>query len=187
MGKRCRRKVRTAPINNNLRAACFRAAPCFPILGSVSSRKCGRLFVMGKQNMAGLAPRRCFGSRMFGAKRRFICDCTRPIPVIIFPQFCSARFRGAANQNQVFHFIKAGLYKCSWASSVPCHSTDAATLTISRSLQMKFPQAKIRFASVLLFVLLAMSFMAAQDLRPGSDGDVRPTGHVQGAAAEKLP
>ena len=137
--------------------------------------------------MAGLAPRRCFGSRMFGAKKGAICDCTRPIPVIIFPQFCSARFRGAANQNQVFHFIKAGLYKCSWASSVPCHSTDAATLTISRSSQMKFPQAKIRFASVLLFVLLAMSFMAAQDLRPGSDGDVRPTGHVQGAAAEKLP
>ncbi len=52
---------------------------------------------------------------------------------------------------------------------------------------MKSPQATIRFASVLLFVILAMNFMTAQSLRPGSDGDVRPTGHVQGAAAEKLP
>ena len=52
---------------------------------------------------------------------------------------------------------------------------------------MKFPQSKIRFASVLLFLILSMNFLAAQDMRPGSDGDVRPTGHVQGAAAEKLP
>ncbi|HEX3584473.1 MAG TPA: hypothetical protein VH024_00650, partial [Candidatus Angelobacter sp.] len=52
---------------------------------------------------------------------------------------------------------------------------------------MKLPQAKIRFASVLLFVILSINFLVAQSLRPGSDGDVRPTGHVQGAAAEKIP
>jgi hypothetical protein len=52
---------------------------------------------------------------------------------------------------------------------------------------MKSFQAKIRFASVLLFVLLAMNFLAAQSLRPGAGGDIRPSGHVQGAAQETLP
>jgi len=35
---------------------------------------------------------------------------------------------------------------------------------------MKISQAKIRFASVLLFAILAMNFMAAQTLRPGAGG-----------------
>jgi Phosphate-induced protein 1 conserved region len=52
---------------------------------------------------------------------------------------------------------------------------------------MKSSQAKIRFASVLLFVILSMNFLAAQILRPGTGGDTRPSGHVEGAAAEKLP
>jgi hypothetical protein len=52
---------------------------------------------------------------------------------------------------------------------------------------MKTSQATIRFASVLLFVMLAMNFLAAQSLRPGTDGDTRPSGHVQGAAQETLP
>jgi hypothetical protein len=52
---------------------------------------------------------------------------------------------------------------------------------------MKISQAKIRFASVLLFAILAMNFMAAQTLRPGAGGDTSPDGHVPGQAPTKQP
>jgi hypothetical protein len=47
--------------------------------------------------------------------------------------------------------------------------------------------AKTKLALVSLFVLLAANFLVAQRLRPGSDGDESPTGHVQGAAGAKQP
>ncbi len=47
--------------------------------------------------------------------------------------------------------------------------------------------AKTKLALVSLFVLLAANFLVAQSLRPGSDGDESPSGHVQGAAAAKQP
>src|SRR5689334_20268166 len=56
-------------------------------------------------------------------------------------------------------------------------------LTILRSWQMKSFQAKIRFASVLLFGVLSMNFLAAQSLRPGVGGDTSPDGHLPGGAA----
>jgi len=48
---------------------------------------------------------------------------------------------------------------------------------------MKSFQAKIRFASVLLFGVLSMNFLAAQSLRPGVGGDTSPDGHLPGGAA----
>ena len=50
---------------------------------------------------------------------------------------------------------------------------------------MKLPQGKIRFASVFLFLVLAMNFMAAQELNqhvdnPGQTADKAPSGHVPG-------
>jgi hypothetical protein len=51
---------------------------------------------------------------------------------------------------------------------------------------MKLPQGKIRFASVFLFLILAVNFMAAQELNqhvdnPGQTAmDKAPTGHVPG-------
>jgi len=53
---------------------------------------------------------------------------------------------------------------------------------------MKFPQARIRFASVLLFAILSVNFLAAQDLRPGAGRlDKSPDGHVQGQAPTRQP
>jgi hypothetical protein len=50
---------------------------------------------------------------------------------------------------------------------------------------MKRPQRKIRFASVFLFLVLALNFMAAQELKqhvdnPGQTADKVPSGHVPG-------
>ena len=50
---------------------------------------------------------------------------------------------------------------------------------------MKIPQGKIRFASVFLFLVLAVNFMAAQELNqhvdnPGQTADKAPSGHVPG-------
>src|SRR5262245_41977302 len=50
---------------------------------------------------------------------------------------------------------------------------------------MKLPQGKIRFASVFLFLVLAVNFMAAQELNqhvdnPGQTADKAPSGHVPG-------
>jgi len=54
---------------------------------------------------------------------------------------------------------------------------------------MKFPHARIRFASVLLFAILSVNFLAAQDLRPGAGRllDKSPDGHVQGQAPTRQP
>jgi len=52
---------------------------------------------------------------------------------------------------------------------------------------MRTSLGKMKSVLVLLFVILAANFLAAQSLRPGSDGDVSPSGHVQGAAAAKQP
>jgi len=52
---------------------------------------------------------------------------------------------------------------------------------------MKSFQAKIRFASVLLFGVLSMNFLAAQSLRPGVGGDTSPDGHLPGQAPTKQP
>ena len=48
---------------------------------------------------------------------------------------------------------------------------------------MKLPLGKIRFACVFLFSILAVNFMAAQQLNqhvdnPGQTADTAPTGHV---------
>ena len=55
---------------------------------------------------------------------------------------------------------------------------------------MKRPQRKIRFASVFLFLVLAVNFMAAQELKqhvdnPGQTADKVPSGHVPGVRARK--
>jgi len=52
---------------------------------------------------------------------------------------------------------------------------------------MRTSLGKMKSVLVLLFVILAANFLAAQSLRPGSDGDVSPSGHVQDAAAAKQP
>jgi Phosphate-induced protein 1 conserved region len=52
---------------------------------------------------------------------------------------------------------------------------------------MRASLGKMKSVLVLFFVVLAANFLVAQSLRPGADGDVRATGHVEGAAAEKLP
>ena len=52
---------------------------------------------------------------------------------------------------------------------------------------MKSFQAKIRFASVLLFGVLSMNFLAAQSMRPGVGGDTSPDGHLPGQAPTKQP
>lgn len=54
---------------------------------------------------------------------------------------------------------------------------------------MKFPLGKIKVLLTLLFVMLAVNFLAAQAVRqPSTDGDdVRANGHVVGAPAETMP
>src|ERR1051325_3734850 len=42
---------------------------------------------------------------------------------------------------------------------------------------------KMKSALVLLFVLLAANFLAAQGLRPGAGGDTSPDGHLPGSQA----
>jgi Phosphate-induced protein 1 conserved region len=55
---------------------------------------------------------------------------------------------------------------------------------------MKLPQGKTSFASVVLFVILAVNFMAAQELQhvdnPGQTADKVPSGHVPGAPQETM-
>ena len=45
---------------------------------------------------------------------------------------------------------------------------------------------KMKFFLVLLFIVLAANFLAAQGLRPGANGDTTPTGHVPDAAVGTL-
>jgi phosphate-induced protein 1 len=52
---------------------------------------------------------------------------------------------------------------------------------------MKSSKAKIKFASVVLFVMLAVNFLAAQAVRPGVDGDDSPSVHGTNAAPVKQP
>ncbi|HKD81825.1 MAG TPA: hypothetical protein VKH81_19180 [Candidatus Angelobacter sp.] len=52
---------------------------------------------------------------------------------------------------------------------------------------MKSSSGNIKFGLVLLFVILAVNFLAAQQVRPGAGDDQRPTGHNQEAARETMP
>src|SRR5258708_18431646 len=54
-----------------------------------------------------------------------------------------------------------------------------------RSQKMKLPEGKIKVIPVCFFLILAVNFMAAQELRqhvdnPGQTADKAPTGHVPG-------
>jgi len=56
---------------------------------------------------------------------------------------------------------------------------------------MKLPQGTIKVVSLCFFLILAMSFMAAQELRqhvdnPGQTADKAPTGHVPGVPATTI-
>jgi hypothetical protein len=62
------------------------------------------------------------------------------------------------------------------ASSVHLDPTDAAKSITMRLQKMKLPQGKIRFASVFLFLVLAVNFMAAQKPLTNPDGDAVPNG-----------
>jgi hypothetical protein len=77
--------------------------------------------------------------------KAIICDCTRLVLVLICPTFCSARFRGAANQNSSnsYSFI-------SWdpindfflASSVHLIQQNQQQITTSRTLHNEEFQSK---------------------------------------------
>src|ERR1051326_4814300 len=51
---------------------------------------------------------------------------------------------------------------------------------------MTAPVGKMKFALVLLFVVLTANFLVGQSLRPGANGDTTPTGHVPDVAQGTL-
>src|SRR5215472_14019750 len=74
------------------------------------------------------------------------------------------------------------------ASSVPSHvRLSSEHHTETRGYFMKSSSGNIKFGLVLLFVILAVNFLAAQQVRPGAGDDQRPTGHNQEAARETMP
>src|ERR1051326_1013498 len=98
--------------------------------------------------------------------------------------FCS--IPGSRESEPILNFIKSA-HKCSLASSVHFIRQTWQHSRYRGQSQMKSPHARIRFASVVLFAILAMNFMAGQNLRPGAGGDTSPDGHVPGQAPTKQP
>src|SRR6478752_8907595 len=122
---------------------------------------------MGKQNMAGLPAYRCFENRVLPRKITLFCDCVRPSLVIRFAHSVLLN-SGTGRESELtkFIFIHKNRVQINafWLLLFLMLRQTQQHLTILRSWQMKSFQAKIRFASVLLFGVLSMNFLAAQSL-----------------------
>ena len=102
-------------------------------------------------------------------------DCFGPVLMLPCQAIYSARFRRAANQGPFiistmsYQSIFSGFF-CSFLSQQTQQHLEP------RSLQMKLPHGKTRFAFVVLFVVLAVNFMAAQKPLHTGNGDETPNG-----------
>lgn len=119
MGKRRWWQVRPALVNNLVTGRPLRAASSFLWESADSRRIKQESICYGKTKHGWIAQLADpFKNSLSPRKITQFADCTRFNLVIRFRKFCSARFRGAANQNQPIHFIRFVSNKCFLASSV---------------------------------------------------------------------